>query len=249
MAQIQGSEVFAFVECRDISKAYRQGREKVQALEKYRLKSFLHRQSRSSGLQAAGKRPSSILSAACWLRTRVRCLLKVMSRSVRIKHCRSCETVLFGYIRQDYALIGTETVGHNVSIPLEYAVPKVKRADRRSRVFSSLQKVGMEWAIRRKPDALSGGEQQRAAIARCLVNDPSIIIADEPTAALDHKNAVDITGRLLSLAHDPDTPRALIVATHDMRFAEQYDSIITISDGKITNTQQIHSKTGRHQDR
>ena len=107
----------------------------------------------------------------------------------------------------------------------------------------------MEWAIRRKLDALSGGEQQRAAIARCLVNDPSIIIADEPTAALDHKNAADITGRLLSLAHDPDTPRALIVATHDMRLAEQCDSIITISDGKIKNTQQIHSKTGRHQDR
>ena len=249
MAQIQGSEVFAFVECRDISKAYRQGREKVQALEKISLKILPSQAVAVVGPSGCGK--TILLNI-------IGCLLAPDSGTLLIKGHepkRTDKTLsrlrnsTFGYIRQDYALIGTETVGHNVSIPLEYAVPKVKRADRRSRVFSSLQKVGMEWAIHRKPDALSGGEQQRAAIARCLVNDPSIIIADEPTAALDHKNAADITGRLLSLAHDPDTPRALIVATHDMRLAEQCDSIITISDGKITGTQQIHSKTGRQQDK
>lgn len=236
--QVQGSEAFAFVECRDISKAYRQGREKVQALERVSLKILPSRVVAVVGPSGCGK--TTLLNI-------IGCLLAPDSGTLLIKGHEPKRTdkmrnSTFGYIRQDYALIGTETVGHNVSIPLEYAVPKVKRADRRSRVFSSLQKVGMEWAIHRKSDALSGGEQQRAAIARCLVNDPSIIIADEPTAALDHKNAADITGRLLSLAHDPDTPRALIVATHDMRLAEQCDSIITISDGKITGRQQIHSK-------
>ena len=236
--QVQGSEAFAFVECRDISKAYRQGREKVQALERVSLKILPSRAVAVVGPSGCGK--TTLLNI-------IGCLLAPDSGTLLIKGHEPKRTdktrnSTFGYIRQDYALIGTETVGHNVSIPLEYAVPKVKRADRRSRVFSSLQKVGMEWAIHRKSDALSGGEQQRTAIARCLVNDPSIIIADEPTAALDHKNAADITGRLLSLAHDPDTPRALIVATHDMRLAEQCDSIITISDGKITGRQQIHSK-------
>ena len=228
--QVQGSEAFAFVECRDISKAYRQGREKVQALERVSLKILPSQAVAVVGPSGCGK--TTLLNI-------IGCLLAPDSGTLLIKGHepkRTDKTLsqlrnsTFGYIRQDYALIGTETVGHNVSIPLEYAVPKMKRADRRSRVFSSLQKVGMEWAQ-------SGGEQKRAAIAWCLVNDPSIIIADEPTAALDHKNAADITGRLLSLTHDPDTPRALIVATHDMRLAEQCDSIITISDGKITDMQ------------
>ena len=185
MAQIQGSEVFAFVECRDISKAYRQGREKVQALEKVSLKILPSQTVAVVGPSGCGK--TTLLNI-------IGCLLTPDSGTLLIKGHepkRTDKTLsqlrnsAFGYIRQDYALIGTETVGHNVSIPLEYAVPKVKRADRRSRVFSSLQKVGMEWAIHRKPDALLGGEQQRAAIARSLVNDPSIIIAEHIRAAAE----------------------------------------------------------------
>lgn len=142
MAQIQGSEVFAFVECRDISKAYRQGREKVQALEKVSLKILPSQAVAVVGPSGCGK--TTLLNI-------IGCLLAPDSGTLLIKGHepkRTDKTLsrlrnsTFGYIRQDYALIGTETVGHNVSIPLEYAVPKVKRADRRSRVFLRCRRSG-----------------------------------------------------------------------------------------------------------
>ena len=132
---MQDSEACAFGECRDISKAYRQGREKVQALEKVSLKILPSQAVAVVGPSGCGK--TTLLNI-------IGCLLAPDAGTLLIKGHepkRTDKTLsqlrnsTFGYIRQDYALIGTATGGHNVSIPHEYAVPKVKRADRRSKVF------------------------------------------------------------------------------------------------------------------
>ncbi|WP_158276227.1 ABC transporter ATP-binding protein [Bifidobacterium callitrichidarum] len=116
----------------------------------------------------------------------------------------------------------------NVAIPVEYANPRIGRAERRQRATAALEQVGLAGKARRMPRQLSGGEQQRIAIARATVMHPAIIIADEPTAALDTHTADTIMTTLLAQCKQGTT---LILATHDPRVAAQCDTTLTMRDG------------------
>jgi putative ABC transport system ATP-binding protein len=133
-----------------------------------------------------------------------------------------------GFIFQSFNLLSRTTALANVELPLRYAG---KVADRRERARLALDAVGLGDRISHRPTELSGGQQQRVAIARALVNNPAIIMADEPTGNLDSKAGKEILDLLLSLNRDKGT--TLIIVTHDPAIAAQTQRIIHLRDGLI----------------
>jgi putative ABC transport system ATP-binding protein len=134
-----------------------------------------------------------------------------------------------GFVFQSYHLFPTLSAADNVRLALDVRGETGKDAADKSR--AALDRVGLSNKIRNYPRQLSGGEQQRVAIARAVVGDPSVILADEPTAALDTENGKSIMGILATIAKDPG--RGVLVVTHDPRLVPFADRIIYIEDGLI----------------
>ncbi|MEM3489967.1 MAG: ABC transporter ATP-binding protein [Candidatus Bathyarchaeia archaeon] len=134
-----------------------------------------------------------------------------------------------GFIFQFYNLIPTLTALENVEVPLAFA--KVPKRERRSRAFDLLKTVGLESRADHKPDELSGGEQQRVAIARALANNPSVILADEPTGDLDSRSAMMFMEMVKEL--NKKTDQTFIIVTHDPLVVHECTKAYTIRDGRI----------------
>ena len=133
-----------------------------------------------------------------------------------------------GFVFQAYNLIPHQTILANVELAL--TLSGVSRAERRTRALDALRKVGLGDHVDKKPSQLSGGQMQRVAIARALINDPEILLADEPTGALDSKTSVQIMDLLTEIAND----RLVIMVTHNPELAEQYATrIVNLADGII----------------
>lgn len=133
-----------------------------------------------------------------------------------------------GFVFQSYNLIPHQTVLSNVELAL--TLSGVSRAERHDRAVAALQQVGLGDHVNKKPSQLSGGQMQRVAIARALINDPEILLADEPTGALDSKTSVQIMDLLTEIAND----RLVIMVTHNPELAEDYATrIVTLTDGVI----------------
>jgi len=135
-----------------------------------------------------------------------------------------------GYVFQSFNLQSHETALENVISPLTVAGVG-KRSERRERGMKALERMGLSDRAKHKPTQLSGGQRQRVAIARALVNDPQLIIADEPTGNLDSSRGADVINELKRLNADGIT---LIIITHDTNVAAQAKRIIEIKDGKIS---------------
>jgi putative ABC transport system ATP-binding protein len=133
-----------------------------------------------------------------------------------------------GFIFQSFNLLARTTALGNVELPLRYAG---KVPNKKERARTALESVGLEDRISHRPTELSGGEQQRVAIARALVNNPAIIMADEPTGNLDSKVGREILELLLTLNRDNGT--TLIIVTHDPVIAAQAQRIIHLRDGLV----------------
>src|SRR6266403_767886 len=134
----------------------------------------------------------------------------------------------FGFVFQKYNLLATATAGENVQIPSVYAgLPKHKRAERAA---SLLARLGLGDRTAHRPSELSGGQQQRVAIARALVNDPPVILADEPTGALDSKSGDEVLALLKQLHAEG---RTIILITHAENVAQHAGRIVRIQDGRI----------------
>ena len=135
-----------------------------------------------------------------------------------------------GFIFQSYNLIMHQSVLQNVEIAL--TLSGVSKAERKEKAVEALKRVGLEDHINKKPNQLSGGQMQRVAIARALVNDPEIILADEPTGALDSQTSIQIMDLLKEIADD----KLVIMVTHNPELAHQYSNrIIELKDGLILN--------------
>ena len=135
-----------------------------------------------------------------------------------------------GFVLQDYGLIPDKTALENIMFPLAFAKGvSYKEMKRRAKEISEF--VGIAELNRKRVSKLSGGQQQRVAIARAIVNSPKLILADEPTAALDRKTADRIMELLLSLTK---SGRTFILVTHDKRIADMCSRTVYISDGVIT---------------
>lgn len=135
-----------------------------------------------------------------------------------------------GFIFQQYNLLTKLTALENVELPLIYR--GVPAAEREKLAKAALARVGLEDKINHKPTELSGGQQQRVSIARALSSHPSLILADEPTGALDSKSGIEIMQMMHDLHGEGNT---IIIITHDLNIAKQAERIVTIRDGKIVS--------------
>lgn len=135
-----------------------------------------------------------------------------------------------GFVFQSYNLIAHQTVLSNVELAL--TISGVSKKERREKAIKALDEVGLRSQIHKKPNQLSGGQMQRVAIARALVNDPDIILADEPTGALDSKTSVQIMETLKRISKD----KLIIMVTHNGELAEKYSTrVVKILDGQIVD--------------
>lgn len=143
-----------------------------------------------------------------------------------------------GFIFQNFNLIPVLTVYENVEYPL-IMVQNVSVRERRERILDLLERVGMTDQSKKYPGQLSGGQKQRAAVARALVGNPKLVLADEPTANLDHATAY----RVIELMHEMkrELGTTFVFATHDQKVVGEAEVIYTLEDGLIVNRQSKHA--------
>jgi putative ABC transport system ATP-binding protein len=148
------------------------------------------------------------------------------------KEAASLRNKYFGFIFQDFNLIPFKNAVENVSLPLLHTNLSIREAEDKSRDYLDL--VGLGDKFKNKPGELSGGQQQRVAIARALVNSPKVIIADEPTGALDQNTSKEIMNLLEQLNN---TGITLVIVTHDPAIAKKTKIIYTITKGKLAHAE------------
>ena len=158
---------------------------------------------------------------------------KYVLDGIETEHCKDRElakirNTKIGFIFQNFNLLGKMTAVQNIQIPLIYK--GISNKESKKIAYEMLKKVGLEGREKHLPNQLSGGQQQRVAIARALACDPEIILADEPTGALDSKTSVDIMNELEELNNKGQT---IILITHDINVAKRAKRMVRIADGKL----------------
>ncbi len=141
-----------------------------------------------------------------------------------------------GFIFQAFNLIGDLTVFENVELPLTYRTG-LNKAERKKKAQAALDRVGMAHRLKHYPSQLSGGQQQRVAVARALVGDPSILLADEPTGNLDSKNGEAV---MLLLDELHAVGATICMVTHDPRYADFADRKVFMFDGRVVDEETLH---------
>ena len=218
------------LQLKNITKVYKSGDEKVEALKgidlKFRESEFV------SILGQSGCGKTTLLNIIGGLDRYTSGDLIINGKSTKKFKDRDWDAYRnykVGFIFQNYNLIGHQTILSNVELAL--TIGGIPRKERKQRAIKALEQVGLKDKIHKKPNQLSGGQMQRVAIARALVNDPDIILADEPTGALDTKTSVQIMEILKEISKE----KLIIMVTHNPDLAEEYSSrIIRILDGLIT---------------
>lgn len=159
-------------------------------------------------------------------------------RTAQLRHDRlaALRNRRIGFVFQAYNLLARSTTVENVEMPLAYS--GVPRSRRRARARAALARVGLGHRTDHWPSQLSGGEQQRVAIARALVGDPALILADEPTGALDSRTGLSILALFQALNRDG---RTIIVVTHDHHVARHASRILKLQDGQIIADQRVEN--------
>ena len=149
-----------------------------------------------------------------------------------------------GFVFQSYNLIPHQTVLANVELAL--TIGGISKKERKKRALDALEKVGLKEQAHKKPNQMSGGQMQRVAIARALVNNPDILLADEPTGALDTETSVQVMELLKQVAND----RLVIMVTHNPELAEEYSTrIVKLKDGKITGDTDPFDVEGKNKEK
>ncbi len=216
---------------KNITKTYISGDEKVEALKgidiQFRESEFV------SILGQSGCGKTTLLNIIGGLDRYTSGDLIINGKSTKDFKDRDWDTYRnhsIGFVFQSYNLIPHQTILSNVELAL--TISGVSKKERRARAIKALEDVGLKEQINKKPNQLSGGQMQRVAIARALVNNPDIILADEPTGALDTKTSVQVMEILKKISKN----KLIIMVTHNPDLAEKYSSrIIKILDGKITD--------------
>lgn len=155
---------------------------------------------------------------------------KKHAETLSVKELAYYRNKMFGYVVQDFALVEDYTVYENIEIPLVYSSNKLSKAKRKEKIKMILGQVGLSIKIDEKVSNLSGGQRQRVAIARAIINDPQIILADEPTGSLDSATSSEIIFLLETLV---DKGKTLLLVTHDDKVATRCQEQIKMRDGLI----------------
>ena len=217
------------IKIENIAKIYQVGSEEVHALRDVTLSIDKNEYVALMGPSGSGK--STLMNILGCLDTPTKGLYNFTGNNVsemddnELAQIRNRE---IGFVFQTFNLLARSDALHNVELPLIYA--GVSRDERRERAEDALKKVGLEDRMDHKPNELSGGQRQRVAVARALVTDPSIILADEPTGNLDTKTGEDIMQLFENLY---DAGNTIILVTHEEYIAEHAKRIIRLRDGLI----------------
>ena len=146
-----------------------------------------------------------------------------------------------GFIFQEYNLLPTLNVVDNVRLPLRYTKSRV--GDGKARAHELLEIVGLGERLRHRPDELSGGEQQRVAIARSLVNRPALVLADEPTGAVDTQTSMELLALMRRLNREENV--TFVIVTHDLDLASRADRMVRLKDGRVVADESLEHAEAR----
>jgi putative ABC transport system ATP-binding protein len=222
----------ADVKAESLSRVYRMGESQIPAVDN--ISFTINAGEFVALLGSSGSGKSSLLNLIAGLDTPTSGSVAVagrdlarMSREELARYRRSTVGMVF----QAFNLVPAMTVLENVELPMRFAeVPREQRVDR---ARNSLERVGLGHRLRHRPSELSGGEQQRASLARALVNSPSLLLADEPTGNLDSRTGTEIMGLIHNIHQEGTT---VLMVTHERPLAERYASrFIFLRDGKLVD--------------
>lgn len=218
------------VEAREITKIYKMGEVEVQALRGASLRIQRGEVVAIMGPSGSGKTTLMNILGCLDRPTAGEYMLDGASvATLNDDELANIRNHKVGFVFQSFNLLSRQTALSNVELPLRYA--GLVDGGRRARAQAALEAVGLGDRLYHRPTELSGGQQQRVAIARAIVNNPAIIMADEPTGNLDSKVGKEIMASLLSLNKERGT--TLIIVTHDPLIGEQTQRIIRIRDGVV----------------
>ncbi|MCY9023889.1 ABC transporter ATP-binding protein [Priestia megaterium] len=217
------------IELVNIHKSYHLGKEEVPILKDINLKIYDGEFVAIMGPSGSGK--STLMNI-------IGCLDRASSGSYLLneqeistysdEQLAKVRNIHIGFVFQQFQLLPRLTAVENVELPMVYA--GVTRKERRARAETALEKVGLSERMKHLPSELSGGQKQRVAIARSIVNNPTLILADEPTGALDTKTSADIMEQFSQLNADGTT---VVVITHEPEVAEYTSRTVIVRDGKV----------------
>ena len=217
------------IELVNIHKSYHLGKEEVPILKDINLKIYDGEFVAIMGPSGSGK--STLMNI-------IGCLDRASSGSYLLneqeistysdEELAKVRNIHIGFVFQQFQLLPRLTAVENVELPMVYA--GVTRKERRARAEAALEKVGLSERMKHLPSELSGGQKQRVAIARSIVNNPTLILADEPTGALDTKTSADIMEQFSQLNADGTT---VVVITHEPEVAEYTSRTVIVRDGKV----------------
>jgi putative ABC transport system ATP-binding protein len=231
MANIK--EISALVRVDKLSKTYESGRIRVTALDQVSLE--FEDGVFAAVIGASGSGKSTLLNLLGGLDTPTLGTIEVKGR--RISEMRKSELALYrryvaGMIFQSFNLIPSRTALENVELPLVFS--GIPGRDRKKRAREILARVGLARRLEHRSSELSGGEQQRVAIARALVNNPQVLLADEPTGNLDSRTSREIVGLLAGLNHDRGL--TVIMVSHEEALAREFAGrIVCLQDGRVVS--------------
>jgi putative ABC transport system ATP-binding protein len=221
-----------------IAKIYQVGSEEVHALADVSLKINKNEYVAIMGPSGSGK--STLMNILGCLDTPTKGLYDFTGENVSQMNDNELASIRnrqIGFVFQTFNLLARSDALHNVELPLIYA--GISGAERRERAEDALEKVGLADRMTHKPNELSGGQRQRVAVARALVTNPSIILADEPTGNLDTKTGADI----MQLFHEiHETGNTIILVTHEEYIAEHANRIIRLRDGLIEKDEFVDNR-------
>ena len=221
-----------------IAKIYQVGSEEVHALADVSLKIDKNEYVAIMGPSGSGK--STLMNILGCLDTPSKGLYDFKGENVSQMNDNELASIRnreIGFVFQTFNLLPRSDALHNVELPLIYA--GVSGADRRERAEAALENVGLSDRMRHKPNELSGGQRQRVAVARALVTDPAIILADEPTGNLDTKTGEDI----MALFHEiNEAGNTIILVTHEEYIAEHANRIIRLRDGLVEKDEYVKER-------
>lgn len=214
-----------------VSKIYGQGEKEVKALREGNLTINKGELIAIMGVSGSGK--TTLLNVLGCLDNLTEGKYYLEGNDIGVledKELSALRNKMFGFVVQDFALINEYSVYQNMRIPLDYSDVSMKGKEKKEKVRVIADSLGIEDKLNRKPTELSGGQKQRVAIGRAIINSPEVILADEPTGALDSMTGNEIFSILKELN---DGGKTIIIVTHDLNLAKKCQRIINIEDGII----------------